>query len=225
MGEQTLFARTGGAPSLAVGMASIFGSTFGRGLMALWYHFAIMFEAVFILSDARCRARASAASCCRTCSATSGARSGAPPGTRRCSSRARSIVAGVGLLPLHRRHRPQRRHQHPLAAVRHRQPDAGRHRALGGDRHPRQVRPQRATRWSPPLPLAWIALVTTTAAWQKIMSPDPRLGLFAAADELAGKLAAGAPAAGAGGGRAAAHLQPAPGRLGDRSSSPRCCGS
>src|SRR5205807_1358508 len=40
MGERTLFARTGGAPSLAVGMASIFGSTFGRGLLAVWYHFA-----------------------------------------------------------------------------------------------------------------------------------------------------------------------------------------
>src|SRR6266481_5307250 len=50
MGERTLFARSGGAPSLAVGMASIFGSTFGRGLLALWYHFAIMFEAVFIMA-------------------------------------------------------------------------------------------------------------------------------------------------------------------------------
>ncbi len=50
MGERTLFARTGGAPSLAVGMASIFGSSFGRGLLALWYHFAIMFEVVFILT-------------------------------------------------------------------------------------------------------------------------------------------------------------------------------
>src|SRR5207253_1093622 len=50
MGESTLFARTGGAPSLAVGMASIFGTSFGRGLMSVWYHFAIMFEAVFILT-------------------------------------------------------------------------------------------------------------------------------------------------------------------------------
>jgi len=42
------------------------------------------------------------------------------------------------------------------------------------------------------LPLAWLALITTTAAWQKIASPDPRLGLFAAAADLADKLAAGA---------------------------------
>lgn len=50
MGEFSLFARTGGAPSLAVGMASILGQAFGKGLLALWYHFAIMFEAIFILT-------------------------------------------------------------------------------------------------------------------------------------------------------------------------------
>lgn len=46
MGESSLFARTGGAPSLAVGMASIFGNAFGKSMLALWYHFAIMFEAI-----------------------------------------------------------------------------------------------------------------------------------------------------------------------------------
>jgi len=54
MGEQTLIARTGGAPSLAVGMAHIFSGLTaalgGRTLTALWYHFAIMFEALFILT-------------------------------------------------------------------------------------------------------------------------------------------------------------------------------
>ena len=51
VGESSLYARTGGAPSLAVGMAHIFSSSLGgKAVMALWYHFAIMFEALFILS-------------------------------------------------------------------------------------------------------------------------------------------------------------------------------
>ncbi len=51
VGETTLYARTGGAPSLAVGMAHIFAHSLGGpSVMGLWYHFAIMFEALFILS-------------------------------------------------------------------------------------------------------------------------------------------------------------------------------
>ncbi len=51
VGESSLLSRTGGAPSLAVGMAHLFSQALGgESSMALWYHFAIMFEALFILT-------------------------------------------------------------------------------------------------------------------------------------------------------------------------------
>jgi carbon starvation protein len=51
VGEQSLFYRTGGAPSLALGMAHIFASGGGgKAILGFWYHFAIMFEALFILT-------------------------------------------------------------------------------------------------------------------------------------------------------------------------------
>jgi carbon starvation protein len=50
IGEPNMFGRVGGAPTFAVGMAHLFARAFGDGWMAFWYHFAIMFEALFILT-------------------------------------------------------------------------------------------------------------------------------------------------------------------------------
>ncbi|MFJ4365454.1 carbon starvation CstA family protein [Streptomyces chartreusis] len=48
--EASLLSRTGGAPTLAIGVSEIFSQVTGGGLRAFWYHFAIMFEALFILT-------------------------------------------------------------------------------------------------------------------------------------------------------------------------------
>jgi carbon starvation protein len=50
LGEKTLFGRTGGAATLAVGMAHIFSKAVNGRWLDLWYHFAVMFEALFILT-------------------------------------------------------------------------------------------------------------------------------------------------------------------------------
>ena len=51
VGEQSIVSRTGGAPTLAIGMSEVLHRVFGgAGLKAFWYHFAIMFEALFILT-------------------------------------------------------------------------------------------------------------------------------------------------------------------------------
>lgn len=51
IGESTILSRTGGAPTLAIGMAQIFSQVFeSKAMLAFWYHFAILFEALFILT-------------------------------------------------------------------------------------------------------------------------------------------------------------------------------
>jgi carbon starvation protein len=189
MGEQTLFARTGGAPSLAVGMASIFGSTFGQGLLALWYHFAIMFEAVFLLATLDAGTRVG-----RFMVQDVLGRAWEPLGRTSwypsvLLSSAVIVTAwgyflyigvidpngGVNIL-------------WPLFGISN-QMLAAIALSIATAIIIKGARPRYALVTL--LPLAWLALVTTTAAWQKITSPDVRIGLFAAANDLASKLTAG----------------------------------
>ena len=202
VGEQTLFARTGGAPSLAVGMASILRGVFGSTLIAIWYHFAIMFEAVFILTtlDAGTRVgrfmlQDALGNLWRPLGRTSWY-----PSVILSSA---LVVAAWGYFLYVGRHRPVRRHQHPLAALRHLEPDARRHRARGRAPRSSSSAGEPAHAWITALPLAWLAIVTTTAAWEKLFSANPKIGFFAGAADLAAKLAAGASAREGRGGREA----------------------
>jgi carbon starvation protein len=189
MGEHTLFARAGGAPSLAVGMASIFGTAFGQGLLAVWYHFAIMFEAVFILTtlDAGTRVGRFMLQDALSHVWKPFGRTSWYPSVIIASS---LIVAawgyflyigvidpngGVNIL-------------WPLFGIAN-QMLAGIALSVATGILVKNGRAKFA--WVTLAPLAWIATVTTTAAVQKITSASPKLGFFAAANDLAAKLAAG----------------------------------
>jgi carbon starvation protein len=189
MGESSLFARTGGAPSLAVGMASIFGNAFGRGMLAIWYHFAIMFEAIFILTtlDAGTRVgRFMLQDMLGNIWPKMGQTSWMPS----VIFTSGLVVAawgyflyigvidpngGVNLL-------------WPLFGIANQMLAAialcvatGILVKSGKLKHA----------WITGLPLVWLVIVTSTAAWQKIFSDDIRVGFFAAANDLATKLATG----------------------------------
>jgi len=190
MGETTLFGRTGGAPSLAVGMAHIFGSAFGQGLFAIWYHFAIMFEAVFILSvlDAGTRVgRFMLQDALGTVWAPLGRTSWYPSvwvaSVLICAGWGYFLYIGVidpngGINILW-----------PLFGIAN-QLLAAIALAIVTAVFVKSGRLRYA--WVPGLPLAWLVTVTTAASLQKILSDDPRIGLFAAARDLAGRLASGA---------------------------------
>jgi len=196
MGEATLFARTGGAPSLAVGMASIFGNTFGRGLLSVWYHFAIMFEAVFILStlDAGTRVgRFMLQDLLGHLYAPLGRTSWYPSVLLSSTI----VVAGWGYFLYVGVIDPNGGVNilWPLFGIANQMLAAIALSVATGI----LVKSGRARHaWVTLGPLAWLAIVTTVAAWQKLVSPDAHIGLLAAARALAGQLAAGtlpAPAA------------------------------
>ncbi|MDD5578804.1 MAG: carbon starvation CstA family protein [Methylobacter sp.] len=189
MGEATLFARTGGAPSLAVGMASIFGNAFGQSLLALWYHFAIMFEAIFILTTLDAGTRVGRfmlqdmlGNIWPKMAQTSWMPSVILSSTLVVSGWGYFLYIGVidpngGVNILW-----------PLFGIAN-QMLAAIALCVGTGVLIKSGKPKYALVTS--LPLLWLIIITSTAAWEKITSDDIRIGFFAAANDLTVKLAAG----------------------------------
>lgn len=189
MGESTLFSRTGGAPSLAVGMASILSGAFGKGMLAVWYHFAIMFEAVFILTTLDAGTRVGRfmvqdflGHVWKPMSNTSWY-----PSIFISSA---LIVAGWGYFLYIGVIDPNGGVNilWPLFGIANQMLAAIALCVVTGI-VVKQGKLKYA--WVTALPLAWLAVVTTTAAYQKIFSTQPRIGFIAAANAMKEKLIAG----------------------------------
>jgi carbon starvation protein len=189
MGESSLLARTGGAPSLAVGMASLFAQVFGEQLLSMWYHFAIMFEALFILTtlDAGTRvARFMLQDICATLKLPIGP-----------SHSYRSIVLCSGLVVAAWGYFLYMGTIDPLGGINSLWPLFGIANqmlaaiALCVGTCILVKSGQRRYAWVTALPLSWLIIVTTSAAWQKLFAEDPRIGFLAHAAGLSDKLSQG----------------------------------
>ncbi|MFE6647057.1 carbon starvation CstA family protein [Nocardioides sp. NPDC057772] len=177
--EETIISRTGGAPTLAFGMSLIFTEAFGGGLAAFWYHFAIMFEALFILTAVDAGTRVGRFMLQDTIGNVWKRYADTSWRPAAWSASALVVLAwgymlwiGVG---------------DPLGGINQLFPLFGIANQLLA-----AIALTLATvlmfkhglakfAWVPGIPLAWDLIVTMTASWQKVFSDNPAIGYFAQA--------------------------------------------
>ncbi|MDN5836699.1 MAG: carbon starvation protein A [Nitrosospira sp.] len=190
VGEHTIISRTGGAPTLAVGMAQILSDVVGgRSMMAFWYHFAILFEALFILT-----------------AVDAGTRAGRfmlqdllgtfIPSMKRTDSMVASLIA-TGICVAGWGYFLYQGVIDPLGGINTLWPLFGISNQMlaaialcvGTTILIKSGKLRYA--WVTGLPLAWLIVITTSAAWAKLFSPDIAIGFLAQAEHLSRGLTAG----------------------------------
>ncbi|MGY1947068.1 carbon starvation CstA family protein [Nocardia asiatica] len=180
VGESTIISRTGGAPTLAVGISEVFHQFLGGASMkSFWYHFAIMFEALFILTTIDAGTRVARFMLSDALGNFGGpARKFRDPSWRvgawLCSA---IVVAAWGSILL-------MGVTDPLGGINTLFPLFGIANQLLAAMALTVVlvivvkKGLAKWAWIPGIPLAWDLVVTMTASWQKIFSDDPKLGYW-----------------------------------------------
>jgi carbon starvation protein len=190
VGEITMVGRPGGAPTFAVGMAHMFAGVLGgKGTLALWYHFAIMFEALFILTTIDAGTRIG-----RFLVQDLLGYAWRPLGETRSTTgnwiASAAFVAAWGWFLY-------QGVVDPLGGINSLWPIFGVANqllavialALGTTVLIKMGRTRYL--WVPLLPLVWLLAITMTAGWMKIFSVDPRLGFLSAALDFKQRIAGG----------------------------------